>query len=80
MPVTQQELDALAANVQALNDQIADGVRQVAIRGQTTIMNTTDSLIKARDDAATQLRRKQAEFDSQGPVSARYLYHAGRGY
>lgn len=76
MAVTQADIDAL-------NRAIADGVRQVTINGQTTTYNTTDSLIRARNDLMTQLNAA-AVVDPETPVVARpkqtYLYHAGRGY
>jgi hypothetical protein len=69
MAVTQSDIDNL-------NAAIASGARSVTIGGQTVIYNTTESLIKARNDLQNQLqqqsgtrRRKQS-----------YLFHAGRGY
>lgn len=67
------------ADVDALNQAIVDGVRSVTIGGQTTIFNTTDSLIRARDDALRQLNAEAARL--AGRVNRRtLLYHAGRGY
>lgn len=81
MAVTQPDLDAQAAAIAALNAAIDDGVRQVTIRGQTTTYNTTDSLIRARDDAQRRLAVMQAEFGQAAPPTrVRLLYHAGRGY
>lgn len=70
MAVTQQDIDNL-------NAAIASGVRSVTLGGQTTIFNTTESLIKARDDMLKQLppvagtvaRPRQA-----------YAYYGGRDY
>jgi hypothetical protein len=65
MPVTQADIDTL-------NQAIADGVRQVTLPGgQVTIFQTTESLIKARDDMRTELQRAQART---------LLHYAGRGY
>lgn len=74
MPVTQADIDTL-------NQAIADGVRQVTLPGgQVTIFQTTESLIKARDDAKTELN-KQNEIASGKPKRRRtMLYYAGRGY
>jgi hypothetical protein len=77
MALTPEQIAALRANIAALNSAIAKGVRSVTIGGQTVIYNTTESLIKARDDAQDQLtaalprrtRRRQAA-----------LFQNGRGY
>lgn len=61
MAVTQETVDALAADVAGLERMLADGVRQVTLGGQTVTYNTTDSLVRARDDALARLRAAQAE-------------------
>lgn len=71
MAVTQVDIDNL-------NAAIASGARSVTLDGQTVIYNTTDSLIKARDDLITQLA------NATNPVSARrprqtYALYTGRG-
>ena len=69
MAVTQADIDAL-------NRAIADGVRSVTVRGQTTIYNPTDSLIRARDDMVRQLAAQEGR-----PLNTRtQLFYAGRGY
>lgn len=68
MAVTQAQIDAL-------NDAIADGVRQVTIDGHTTTYNTTDSLIRARDDLVIQLQRAERKQRTRTLV-----HYAGRGY
>jgi hypothetical protein len=73
VPVQQSDIDAL-------NRAIADGVRSVTIGGETTIYNTTDSLIRARDDMVTQLAAQNATTTGQRPNRRTYLYHGGRGY
>lgn len=73
MPVTQEQLDALT-------QAIADGVRQVTVRGVTTTYNTTDSLIRARDRLQTQFNNEQATAASRR-ISRRTLNsYGGRGY
>ncbi len=72
MPVQQSDIDAL-------NRAIADGVRSVTIRGQTVIYNTTDSLIKARDDQMRQLAVEQAAATQKYPSRRTLMYHGGRG-
>ncbi len=66
------------ADVDALNQAIADGVRSVTVGGQTTIYNTTDSLIRARDD----MRREVALIEQRTiRRSRRTLWtFGGRGY
>jgi hypothetical protein len=69
MAVTQTDIDNL-------NAAIASGARSVTIGGQTVIYNTTESLIKARNDLQTQLKQQtQTRRKKQS-----YLFHAGRGY
>lgn len=64
-------------DVDNLNAAIAVGARSVTLRGKTVIYNTTDSLIKARNDM-------QAQLNSQGATPKRsrriQAYFAGRGY
>lgn len=70
MALSQKDIDAL-------NEAIASGVRSVTLDGQTVTYNTTDSLIKARNDLVGQLAAQQ-------PVLVRrprqmYAFYAGRG-
>lgn len=73
MAVTQADIDAL-------DQAIADGVRQVTINGQSTTFNTTDSLIRARNDLQAKLNAETLRAAGRGPNKRQYLYHAGRGY
>jgi hypothetical protein len=73
MAVTQADIDAL-------NQAIADGVRQVTINGQTTTYNTTQSLILARDNLQGLLNAETMRAAGKAPVKRQYLYYAGRGY
>lgn len=66
--------------VQQLNDLIDDGVRSVTIDGQTTIYNTTDSLIKARNDAQERANAQQARTEGRRVSRRTMLFHGGRGY
>ena len=70
----------LQADIDALNRAIADGVRSVTIRGQTLIYNTTDSLIKARDDQQEIFNAQQARAAGKAQNRRTYLHYAGRGY
>lgn len=70
--------EELQARVNSLNDAIASGERQVTIGGTTITYNTTDSLIRARDDARAELNRL---FPPENKRSRRMQgYHAGRGF
>ena len=73
MATTQDQVDDL-------NAAIDSGVRSVTIGGETTILNTGDSLIRARDDA--ERRRiedaEKAAGRKRRPVTL--LHYAGRGY
>ncbi len=73
MAVTQADIDAL-------NQAIADGVRQVTINGQSTTYNTTASLIQARNDLRAQLNAETLRASGRAPNKRQYLYYAGRGY
>lgn len=73
MAVTQADIDAL-------NQAIADGVRQVTINGQSTTFNTTDSLIRARNDLQAKLNAETLRAEGRVPNKRQYLYYAGRGY
>lgn len=71
MAVTQQDIDNL-------NAAIAKGVRSVTIGGQTVLYNTTESLIKARNDLQAQLNATAAQVASRRNRQTR-AYYAGRG-
>lgn len=70
MAVTQADIDNL-------NAAIASGTRQVTIGGQTVLYQTTESLIKARDDLTKELMRSTATTKRSRQTLA---YHKGRGY
>ncbi len=71
-------IEELQARVEGLNQALADGVRQVSVRGQITTYQTTASLIEARNDAERQLRALEEAAAPRGRF--RMLYQAGRGY
>lgn len=70
MAVTQADIDSL-------NAAIASGARSVTLGGQSIIFNTTESLIKARDDLARQLAAQQ---EVKRRPRQTQMYYAGRGY
>jgi hypothetical protein len=82
MAVTQADLDLWTARVASLNQAIADGVRQVTLGDQTITYNTTDSLIRARDDARRELAKATAEFSTGTVAYPRQtrLFQSGRGF
>lgn len=73
MAVTQLQLDAL-------NDAIAKGVRSVTIGGQTVIYNTTESLIKARNDLQTQLSAANAAAAGKRRHKQTILVQSSQGF
>lgn len=72
MPTLQEQLDEL-------NAAIAAGVRQVTIGGETTAYNTSDSLIRARDDVERRLRAENVR-PGQPVGAVKRLHYGGRGY
>lgn len=69
------------AHVDALNEAIADGVRQVVLPGgQSTTYQTTESLIKARDDMVEQLKQQDRVASGRRKNRRTLLFYAGRGY
>ena len=70
MAVTQADIDSL-------NAAIASGARSVTLGGQSIIFNTTESLIKARDNLARQLAAQETV--KRRPRQTQ-MYYAGRGY
>lgn len=80
MAVTQEEIDAQKLRVAGLNQMIADGVRQVTLGDQTITYNTTDSLIRARDDAQSLLTKMERSLAASSPQGRQtQLVYAGRG-
>lgn len=68
------------AHVDALNEAIAAGTRQVTIGSQTILYQTTDSLIKARDDMRAELRAQDESAAGKKRSRQTTVVHAGRGY
>ncbi len=73
MAVTQADIDNL-------NAAIASGTRQVTIGGQTVLYQTTESLIKARDDLSKEMQRQTDLAAGKKRSKQTLAYHAGRGY
>lgn len=73
MAVTQADIDSL-------NAAIASGTRMVTLGGQTVTYQTTESLIKARDDLSKELRRQQDAAAGKKRSRQSLAYFTGRGY
>lgn len=71
--VTQTDIDALTA-------AIAKGVRSVTVGGQTVIYNTTESLIKARDDMQALLSAQANQAAPQRRHKQVLLFQVDRGF
>jgi hypothetical protein len=71
---------ALADDLAALNHAIALGVRQVVIAGESTLFNTTESLIKARNDVQERINAENARTAERRPSRITLLQYRGRGY
>lgn len=68
------------ADIDKLNAAIASGARSVTLGEQTVIFNTTESLIKARDDMRKELAAQEAASTGRRRGRANYVTYAGRGY
>jgi len=66
--------------IKGLDSAIASGARSVTLGGQTVIYNTTESLIKARNDLWAQLSALEAQQTNRRVSRRSYAYHNGRGY
>lgn len=67
----------LQQRLERLNEMISTGVRQGTIGGQTVTFNTTESLIKARDDLLNQINGLTP--GAQRP-SQTYAVYGGRDF
>jgi len=75
-----QDAVTLRGYVEKLNAAIASGARSVTLGGQTVIYNTTESLIKARNDLWAQLTALEVQQLRRRPSRQSYAYSGGRGY
>lgn len=78
--MSQAEIDTLNSAIAGLNAAIADGVRQVTLGGQTVTYNSTEALIRARDDAQRRLNALMARANGTPQRRRTLAYYAGRGY
>lgn len=75
-----EQIAQLQADLANLNAAIASGVRSVTLGGQSTIFNTGESLIKARNDVQSRLNACLGAESTKPRSKQTYAYYAGRGY
>lgn len=68
------------ADIDALNEQIASGVRSVTIGDQTITHNPAAALIAARDDMVRQLAVQEARAAGKRKPRQVLICFTGRGY
>lgn len=73
MAVTQADIDLL-------NKAIAEGTRQVTLGGQSITYQTTESLIRARNDLKTEFEREANKASGTVRSKRSLLYYSDRGY
>lgn len=67
-------------DVDALNQALANGEKQVVIDGQSVTYRTISDLISARNDLQELLNRQTAAANDNRRPKRSMLYYAGRGY
>ena len=80
MSTTTEDVVTLRGYVQTLNKAIARGARSVTLGSQTVIYNTTESLIKARNDMQAQLAAAERGLMAQKVSRQNYAVYGGRDY
>jgi hypothetical protein len=71
---------ALQQDLDTLNAAIASGERQVVIGNESVTFNTTDSLLRARDDVQRRLVDEAARARGRLRPKQRYVQFKGREY
>ena len=74
------DITKLRGYVARLNTAIATGARSVTLGGQTVIYNTTESLLKARDDMQRQLNAAISSETPRRRSRQTYAVYGGRDY
>ena len=77
---TTEAVAILRTRVEALNKAIARGARSVTLGGQTIIYNTTESLIKARNDMQAQLSAAERQVAAVKASRQNYAVYGGRDF
>lgn len=77
---TTEDVVTLRTRVETLNKAIARGARSVTLGGQTVIYNTTESLIKARDDQQALLTSAERKASPVKASRQNYAVYSGRGF
>lgn len=80
MSTTPENIAALRARVDKLNKAIGSGARSVTLGSQTVIYNTTESLIKARNDAQAQLSAAERATQQVKASRQNYAVYGGRDF
>lgn len=80
MSKTPEEIATLRTYVARLNKAIATGARSVTLGGQTVIYNTTESLIKARNDMQAQLTAAERANNAVKVSRQNYIVYGGRDF
>lgn len=75
-----EDVVTLRARVETLNKAIARGARSVTLGGQTIIYNTTESLIKARNDMQALLTAAERKAAPTKASRQNYAVYGGRGF
>ena len=75
-----ESVETLQSYVNSLNKAIASGARSVTLGSQTITYNTTDSLIRARNDMETRLMDAKAKAAGKRRTGLIQVVQDGRGY
>lgn len=75
-----ESVETLRSYVTSLNKAIASGTRSVTLGSQTVTYNTTDSLIRARNDMETRLADATARAAGKRRTGLIQVVQDGRGY
>lgn len=75
-----ESIETLQGYVTNLNKAIATGARSVTLGSQTVTYNSTDSLIKARNDMETRLMDAKAKAVGKRRTGFIQVVQDGRGY
>lgn len=80
MSTPQDTIAELRSRVETLNKAIARGTRSVTLGSQTIIYNTTESLLKARNDMQAQLTAAERQASVTKASRQNYSVYGGRDF
>ena len=75
-----ESVETLQSYVNSLNKAIASGARSVTLGSQTITYNTSDSLIRARNDMEMRLMDAKAKATGKRRTGLTQVVQDGRGY